>query len=282
MSIAPSHRTRTAWESWDPARWQPRAVLRRCIGWIGTSRRRRRIIWLPAVAALLLVLNGILGAVAMAQASSAATVAQPSTVAANVATTDGISWTNVRDSSGIALADYVFATNNGSVLNPGNTALSLVLGLEFTGFMVIVVTVIWLIGYALGFRWLELFDKALAGVADSLTSQIATPIMMAAAVAVGAFFVAWFIVRGFHVKAAIQVVTMLGVAVLGVTYLADPLADVLSPNGILAKGRNVGIVVAAGLNGKTEVDPEEVVESLEECLPTTLPDTPCRCGTSAM
>ncbi|WP_328404203.1 hypothetical protein [Nocardia sp. NBC_00403] len=173
---------------------------------------------------------------------------------------------NVRDSSGVALSSYVFATDRGTLWNPGNTAIALVLNLEFAGWLVIVTTAIWLIGYALSFRWLDMFAAALHSFSDTLVRQIATPQMLLTAAAIGAFFVGWFIVRGYHAKAAIQVLTMLGVAILGPLFLASPLEDVLSSDGWLAQGRNVGISVAAGLNGENNPNPYQLVATMQEDL----------------
>jgi hypothetical protein len=210
-----------------------------------------------AFVGIMFLFNGVVGAIAWADTG---------TTMPNVSTTDGDSWTNVRDSEGVPLADYLFATNQGSVLHPVNTVLSVVLGLEFTGFMVFVVTVIWLIGFALEFRWLAVFDQTLAAVGNSLTHQLATPIVLAVSTTVGAFIVAWFVLRGYPAKAAIQIVTMLLVAMLSVTYLEAPLAAVLSPNGLLAQGRNIGMTITAGLNGNANPDPQAIVGSMQNVL----------------
>ncbi|MFD0361507.1 hypothetical protein ACFQZZ_08630 [Nocardia sp. GCM10030253] len=183
--------------------------------------------------------------------------------AAGVSEIDGLSWMKIRDSSGVPLADYQFATNHGGPLNAGATILWAILGLEFIGYMTIVTTAIWLIGYALSFRWLDMFGSALRGVADALTGQIATPMMLVTAAAIGAFFVAWFIVRGYTAKATMQVVTMVGVAILGPVFLADPLEDVLSSHGLLAQGRDLGISVAAGLNGNNNPNPTQLVSTMQ-------------------
>ncbi|MFQ6395096.1 hypothetical protein ACLMAJ_16730 [Nocardia sp. KC 131] len=216
------------------------------------SRARRWTVWILAIIFVLFVFPGCLGAVATAASS------------AGSSTNSALSWMDVKDSSGVQLSNYMFATDRGGLLNPGNTALSLVISLEFAGWIVIVTTGIWLIGYALSFKWLDMFGSALSGVADSLTGQIATPIMLVTAVTIGAFFVGWFIVRGFHSKAAIQVVTMIGVAIIGPVFLAAPLAEVLSSDGWLAQGRDVGLSVAAGLNGNSHPDPTQLIESMQK------------------
>ncbi|MGK8489576.1 hypothetical protein [Nocardia asiatica] len=205
----------------------------------------------------LFVFPGLLGAVAAAQSHAAS---------AGTSQIDGLSWMNIRDSSGVSLSSYTFATDRGGPLNPGATILWAILGLEFIGYLAIVTSAIWLIGYALSFRWMDWFAAALRGVADALTGQLATPIMLVTAATIGAFFVGWFIARGYHAKAAVQVVTMVAVALLGPVFLAAPLSEVLSSHGLLAQGRDLGIAVAAGLNGNESPNPSQLMPTMQETL----------------
>ncbi|MGW4714721.1 hypothetical protein [Nocardia sp. NPDC004260] len=219
---------------------------------------RRRAIWSALTLFALFVFPGFLGALAVAQDAAGST--------SGTSGIDGLSWMNIHDSSGIPLSDYRFATGDESLFKPRATILWAVLGLEFIGYIAIVTTAIWLIGYALSFRWLDMFSAALHGVADALTGQIATPIMLVTAATIGAVCVAWFIARGYHAKATMQVVTMVGVALLGPLFLAEPLADVLSSHGLLAQGRDLGISVAAGLNGNADPNPTQLVATMQSDL----------------
>ncbi|MFI5539511.1 hypothetical protein ACIA5H_24310 [Nocardia sp. NPDC051900] len=219
---------------------------------------RRRAIWTTLTLFALFVFPGFLGALAVAQDAAGSS--------SGTSGIDGLSWMNIHDSSGIPLSDYRFATGDESLFKPRATILWAVLGLEFIGYIAIVTTAIWLIGYALSFRWLDMFSAALHGVADALTGQIATPIMLVTAATIGAVCVAWFIARGYHAKATVQVVTMVGVALLGPLFLAEPLADVLSSHGLLAQGRDLGISVAAGLNGNADPNPTQLVATMQSDL----------------
>ncbi|MGI5216692.1 hypothetical protein [Nocardia sp. CA-290969] len=200
------------------------------------------------------VFPGGLGAVAIAQDGSDSTASSRM---------DGLSWMNIRDSAGVPLADYTFVSDPDILPAPGATVLWAIVGLEFVGYMIIVTTAIWFIGYALSFAWLDLFADALHGIADALARQIATPAVLVTAVSIGAFFVAWFTVRGFHSRAVVQTVTMLAVAVLGPLFLAAPLADVLDSDGLLARGRDVGMAIAAGLNGSAGRNPDLLLTDLQ-------------------
>ncbi|NUS44290.1 MAG: hypothetical protein HOQ24_11455 [Mycobacteriaceae bacterium] len=178
----------------------------------------------------------------------------------------GLVWTRVTDSGGVRLSDYMFATKSFDLMSMGESMLAVVLQFEFVGWIVVVTTAIWLIGFAIGFQWLDAFRGALQGTAQLFAFQVATPMMLAAATSIGAVCVGWFVVRGYTAKAVSQVVTMLAVAILGPMFLAEPLGDVLSPDGLLAKGRNLGIAVAAGLNGNSRPDPGYLVSSMQAGL----------------
>ncbi len=238
----------------DARRWQPSELVRRGRGWLRARPGRRRMAWVLLGVFVALVIPGVVGAVATAQSDTLAAAGAPNS---------GLSWMNITDSHGVRLSDYIFVTDHGNVLNPGKTALALVIELEFAGYMVLVTSAIWLIGFALSFGWLDQFANALTGTAHAFTGQIATPLVLFTAAAIGTFFVAWFTVRGFHAKAAMQVVTMLGLAVLGPLFLAEPLAEVLSSDGVLVKGRDVGLTVAAGLNGHNHTNPSALVATMQ-------------------
>ncbi|MBF6172313.1 hypothetical protein [Nocardia blacklockiae] len=216
---------------------------------------RRRVFWCAVLAGAFVVFPGAMGAVAWAQSGAAAS--------GGGAGIDALSWMDIRDSSGTRLTDYVFATDHGGLFSPLTTVVATVLGLEFVGYMVIVTTAVWLIGFALSFQWLTPFERALTGVAKAMTGTIATPLLLVTAAGIGAFFVAWFVLRGFYSKATIQVVTMLAVAVIGPLFLAHPLAEVLSSDGLLAQGRNVGVAVAAGLGGDSNPDPDRLMAGMQ-------------------
>ncbi|WP_327148023.1 hypothetical protein [Nocardia sp. NBC_01329] len=241
--------------TWDPLRWYPDTLVRRWRTWLDARPWRRRALWTLVLVSAFVVFPAVVGAVVA--------TAQPGS---GVSQIDGLSWMNVRDSNGVPLSSYQFVTDKGSLFNPANTVLWTLLGLEFVGYMAIVTSAIWVVTFTFSFEWLDMFSSALSGTAQALVRQIATPMVLITAATIGAFFVAWFIVRGFHAKATMQVVTMLGVAILGPIFLAAPLEDVLSSDGLLVKGRDVGLSVAAGLNGNGNPNPKQLVSIMQHDL----------------
>ncbi|WP_433760094.1 hypothetical protein [Nocardia sp. CA-135398] len=202
---------------------------------------------------VLFICPGIMAVLASAQTSTS-TVSAPNSA---------LSWMRIKDSSGVELSSYLFATNRGGVLSPGNIVMSFVIILLFAIWLVLTTTGIWLPTDTLDFGWLTVVSKPLEGVAHALSGQIATPIMLMTAVAIGAVPVGVFYVRGYFAKGSMQVVTMVAVAILGPLFLAEPLAEVLAPDGLLAQGRNVGISVAAGLNGNSNPNPNQLIRTMQ-------------------
>ncbi|MFE4455800.1 hypothetical protein ACFROC_00450 [Nocardia tengchongensis] len=217
----------------------------------------------------LLVFPALLGGAAHAHAHGGTVLA-----AASGTGIDGIEWMNLRDSAGVPLQNYRFVTDGGGLLHPETTIISTILGLETIGYLIIVGTAIWLTGYALSFQWLDLFAVPLRGLAHTFTAQLATPAVLTTAATIGAFCAAWFWLRGYHAKAATQIVVMLMVAFLGPVFLAEPLAEVLSPNGLLAEGRDLGIAVAAGLTGDSRPHPAGIRSTVQGGLPDSFARNP--------
>ncbi|MEU6560593.1 hypothetical protein [Nocardia nova] len=242
-------------DSFDPVEWQPRVVARRTWCKITATRRRKWVTWSVIVTLALLVISVAFAAVAAAAGDGGE---------ASGSGNSALGFTQVRDSHGVYLATYIYATNHGGLTHLDDTGTSTVIGFVFAIFMVVVTIPIWLVGWVLGFGWMAVFSGPLNGIAHALSGQLATTIMLVTFATIGAFFVAYFVVRGYFSKAAVQGVTMLVVAVIGPMYLADPLGEVLSPHGLLAEGRDVGLSVSAGLNGNSNPNPSQMVASLQE------------------
>ncbi|WP_280201502.1 hypothetical protein [Nocardia cyriacigeorgica] len=245
---------------WDLAlqnidHWRPRAVAARGRRWISASRRRRWTVWVLGSIFVLFVFPGAVGAVATAGTGN---------LAASQSSNTALSALGVRDSSGVEMADYMFVVHVGNTLfNPAKAGLALVIGLIFAGWIVIEGAVIWLVGWVLSFAWLDLISGVLMGVARSFTDQIATSILLLTAATTGGVVVAVYIVRQQHAKATAQIVTMIGIAMLGPFFLAEPLGEILSSHGVLVQGRDIGLSVAAGLHGNTAINPEQLVTTMQ-------------------
>ncbi|MER7450663.1 hypothetical protein ABTW96_10295 [Nocardia beijingensis] len=247
------------WEPqfWDAERWRPQMVFRRSLSWIAASRRRRRIAWIVLALFVLFVCPGLVHAVS---------IAQTGTLTQGTAPNSATSWMNVKDSSGVNVSSYRLVVDQGGVFNLGNFALWIILMPLFAVWLLCSTTGVWLPGEAMSFGWLNLISAPLRAMAQSFTAQIATPLMAGTAVAIGAFFVGYFIVRALFAKAVMQVVVMIAVAIAGVPFLANPLSEALSDQGFLVQGRDLGLSVAAGLNGNNNPNPQQLVSTLQTTM----------------
>ncbi|MEU2039587.1 hypothetical protein [Nocardia niwae] len=247
------------WEPqfWDADRWRPQMVFRRFRAWISASRRRRRTAWIVLALFVLFVFPGLVHAVSIAQTGTATQGTAP-----NAAT----SWMNVKDSYGVNVSSYMLVVDRGGVFNLGNFAMWIILMPLFAVWQLLSITGVWLPAKAMDFQWLNLLSAPLQAMARNLTAQIATPLLASTALAIGAFFVGYFIVRALYAKAAVQVVTMIAFAIGGVFFLANPLAEALSDHGVLIQGRDLGLSVAAGLNGHNNPNPSQLVGTLQATM----------------
>ncbi|RDI45344.1 hypothetical protein [Nocardia mexicana] len=173
---------------------------------------------------------------------------------------------DIRDSDGVRATSYQFSTDEGSLFEPGNTMRSALIHIELQIWLFLQIPACEFVGFAAGYEWLDPFHRAMIGVAEGITRQVATPLVLITAAAIGSLIVALFIARGFYSRATTQICFMLLVAVLSPVFLAEPLAEVLSPDGLLAQGRDLGISVAAGLNGNANPNPADQVEVMQAGL----------------
>ncbi|MGX1778201.1 hypothetical protein ACWIGW_39270 [Nocardia brasiliensis] len=239
--------------AWD--RWTPWAVRCRFRAWVRAKRRRRVAYWLAVAMVVLFVFPGVLGAIATAQTSSGT----PGTTSANSA----LSWMNNRDSDGVESSQYFVAQDSGGLLEPGKSIIVTVTSLIMIGWGILKITPIYLVGKVMSFSWLDNFEGPLRDLADSYTSAVYTPAMLLFGATLGAFFTVYFFVRGFHAKAAYQLMFLLAVAMASPALLANPMAQVFSSDGALAVGRDFGLAVSAGLNGEPEQDRTVLVARMQ-------------------
>lgn len=231
---------------WDFDASLGRQLASRFIGWMNARPWRRRIGWPLLGTQLLVVLSAF-----FAPDAAAAT------------TTTAISWTGVADSHGVPAADYMFSTDHGSVMRPFNSQMSGMLGLEFALFLVVTVSAVWFIAYAMSFNWLNFLSKPVQEINVSLGHSLLVPGLLMACAGIGAGVVGFHFLRGNVSKGSVHIASILLLMVLGTTVFAHPLEQVLSSHGPLATGRDVGVSVAAAVTGNSDADPHSIVQQLQ-------------------
>ncbi|WP_169814289.1 hypothetical protein [Nocardia mexicana] len=238
-------------EYFDPERWHPRAVRQRCGRWIGATRRRRRTVWSLVVVFLVIVLPAAVGAV-----SFAASGGEPVTAGAS-----GL--LDARDSDGVEVSQYTVALDHGGILDPGNTILyGFIVSLAA---IIVLFAALWLWGLfkAIDLSWLDPVREPLLGAAQAFANQIGTLTFALLALSIGVLMPALNFARGLIAKAVRQISALFLFGIFSAFFLTNPLAHELSSDGWLAQGRDVGLSVAAGMNGDNNPNPATLIPTMQ-------------------
>ncbi|WP_069164504.1 hypothetical protein [Nocardia altamirensis] len=231
---------------WDFATPLARQLAGRFIAWMNATRWRRWIGWPLVLTQMLLV---------------TLTIVAPDAAAAT--TMSATSWTGVTDSYGVPASEYLFSTDHGSAWHPLNIGSSNLLQMEFGLFLAITITAIWLLSWTLSFRWLDLLHSVTVQINTSMDRTILVPGLFLLCASIGALVIGFAFTRGQISKGTIHIVSVLVLAILGITIFAHPVEQMLSQNGPLIAGRDIGLSIAAGLTGNGNTDAQTTVTQLQ-------------------
>lgn len=209
--------------------WSPAVLLRWC--W-----RHKRITVLAGLGLLL-----VLGA--------AAAWADPGTGSNN---SDGgnvlISWMGIKDSDGVPVAKYSLTLNEGGWNDPISTAFAKVSSISYEVYLCITTTALWLIKFVLEFQWLRLFTIPFETIGRGVTETMDRFGLAATALAILAIVVVCTALLGKTAKAFSNIA--MGMLMIGIaaTIFANPLSELVGPDGLLAKGRDTGLEIATSVS----------------------------------
>ncbi|WP_141717297.1 hypothetical protein [Nocardia altamirensis] len=201
----------------------------------------------------LFVFPGILGAVVTAQSGSS--------LGGSGYTAFG--WGDARDSSGVPVSYYMFVTDTGGILSPWNTAMAMVLSLQFAGWREIIGFGDWISGTAVSLSWADRVGAIFVGVTENMLGQLPLWAMFLAGTTIGSLFVGIFVVTGKPAKAAMQTVFMFGVGLGGVLVMAFPLHEAVAGDGPFGQGRDLGVALGAAALGNNDPDPAAMTKALQ-------------------
>ncbi|MEC3920665.1 hypothetical protein [Nocardia sp. CDC160] len=169
---------------------------------------------------------------------------------------------NVRDYDGVEARQYMFLAPPFSVWHLDKSMMTMPLLLIFALWWIGSLTSAYIRNYGMSFQWLNLISAPLRGVAHALTSQFPIAVLTTLGLTAGATVVAILVAKGHIAKATVQILIISVVAIMEPIVLHNQLDDILSPSGLLAKGRDVGVSVAAGLNGVDSPDPAREADAM--------------------
>ncbi len=209
--------------------WSPGVPLRWCA--------RHRAITVLVVIGLLLILG------------AARAWADPGTGESADAGNVLISWMGIKDSDGVPVAKYTLTLNQGGWDDPASTMFAKVASISYEIYLCVTATALWLIKFVLDFQWMGLFTVPFETIGNGVNSAMDRFGLAATALAVLAIVVVCTALAGRTAKAFSNIA--MGMLMIGVaaTIFANPLAELVGPNGLLAQGRDTGLEIASTVSG---------------------------------
>lgn len=210
--------------------WSPAVLLRWC--W------RHKMITALAAAALLLVLGA---AVAMADDGKGTSSSDGGNVL--------ISWMGIKDSDGTPVAKYTLTMNQGGWNDAISAIFAKIASISYEIYLVITTTALWLIKFVLEFKWLNLFTVPFQTIGNGVNTAMDRFGLAATALAILAIIVVCTALAGRTAKAFSNIA--MGMLMIGVaaTIFANPISELVGPDGLLAKGRDTGLEIATSVSG---------------------------------
>ncbi|MDZ4264849.1 MAG: hypothetical protein U1D00_03955, partial [Mycobacterium sp.] len=212
--------------------WTPAAPLR----WCGRHR---------------LITAALGGALALLLIGTATAWADPGTGNSSDAGNLLISWMGIKDSDGVPVAKYTLTLNEGGWDDPASTMFAKVASISYEIYLCITATALWLIKFVLDFQWMSLFTIPFQTIGRGVTDAMDRFGLAATALAVLAIVVVCTVLVGRTAKAFSNIA--MGMLMIGVaaTIFANPLSELVGPDGLLAKGRDTGLEIATSVSDGT-------------------------------
>ena len=219
----------------------PDVLLQRCCAWVRAFSPAVLLRWcwrhrlLAAVVAV-----GLLVVVVGAARAWADPGTGESTDGGNVL----ISWMGIKDSDNVPVAKYTLTLNQGGWDDPASTLFAKVASIAYEIYLCVTTTALWLIKFVLEFGWMSLFTGPFETIGRGIGSAMDRFGLAATALAVLAIVVVCTVLAGKTAKAFSNIAMGMLMIGLAATIFANPLAELVGPDGLLANGRDTGLEIA--------------------------------------
>ena len=232
----------TRWDGWIRA-WTPAVLLRWCA--------RHRVWSAMALIGFALLMVG-----------AARAGADPGTGADTGGGDVLISWMGIKDSDNVPVAKYTLTLNQGGWDDPTAKIFSYVDSVVYEVYLCVTTSALWLIKFVLDFSWLKLFTGPFQTIGRGVDTAMDRFGLAATALAVLAIIVVCTVLAGRTAKAVSNIAMAMVMIGIAATIFANPLAELVGPDGLLAKGRDTGLQIASSVSdgrmsdqgGKANVD----------------------------
>ncbi|MBV8346327.1 MAG: hypothetical protein JOZ49_01970 [Mycolicibacterium sp.] len=181
-----------------------------------------------------------------------------------------ISWMGIKDSHGVPVAKYTLTLNQGSWTDPTAKIFYYLVAITYEIYLCVTTTALWLIKFVLDFDWMRLFSEPFQTIGRGINAAMDRFGLAATAVAILAIIVVFTALADKTAKAFSHVAMGMLMIALAATIFANPLAQLVGPDGLLAKGRDTGLQIATSVSGGTlhsngqKANPDDLVSGLAD------------------
>jgi hypothetical protein len=188
-------------------------------------------------------------------------------------TTDGdpfIAWMGIKDTHNVPVAKYTLTLNQGGWNDASAAVFFYIDSIVYEAYLCVTTTALWLIKFVLDFEWLKLFTVPFQTIGNGVNSAVEKFGLAPTAMAVLAFIAVFTFLSGKAAKAMSQIGMALVITGVAASIFANPLAEMVGPDGLLAKGRDTGLEIAVTVSGGSlpangnKVNPEAIVSQLAD------------------
>lgn len=199
-----------------------------------TRSRARRILLTLTTIPLLLV----------SQATVALALATDKVAPAASRAPQSLAWITVQDSHGVPLWSYELNIDDGGINSPDLFVYAPPAHYAWIAYQDGCAIGIWLIEQAISFGWFKLIATPAMAVGESLHTVMAQLDVRAAMLMLAGAVFGWFLMRGRYMSALYEMFAAAIIAALAIGVLANPVALVAGPNGLVMKAREAALAIA--------------------------------------
>ncbi|SIJ21662.1 Uncharacterised protein [Mycobacteroides abscessus subsp. abscessus] len=159
-----------------------------------------------------------------------------------------ISWMGIKDSHNVPVAKYTMTLNQGGWSDPSAKGFYYVDAFVYECYLVVTTTALWLIKFVLSFEWLKIFTVPFQTIGNGINAAVERYGLAPTALAVLAVIVVCTFLTGKVAKAFSQIAMGMLMIGLAASIFANPLSELVGPDGLLAKGRDTGLEIAVSVS----------------------------------
>lgn len=162
-----------------------------------------------------------------------------------------IAWMGIKDSDGAPIAKYTLTLNQGNIADPVTKAFAWLDSALYEFYKCITASALWLIKFVLEFTWLTWLSRPFQMIGKAVNEAVTRYGIASVALAVMALIVVWAMLSNRIARAFSNLMVGLLMVGLAATVFANPLAELVGPDGLLASGRDKGLEIAVSMSGGT-------------------------------